>query len=803
VSTDTTAGDCDGAYTTVYTITATDASGNSASAARTVTVSDSTDPSFTARPGDEAMACDDQSPPESVAMVDGCDTRALLIEPQVVVTDNTEDNQVVEYTWTATDACGNSASHTATYTFSDTQAPSFEDSVSDVAASCDNVPDATSRPVGDTCDETVVTASSADSVEPGSCDDEYVITRTWTARDRSGNTATDEQKITVTDTEAPVWTREPRLSLSFECGDSTDDVYTANDACAHSDDVQVTMEETSDQADPEADGSIDWTFTLTRKWTATDRCGNSDSFTQKATVADTKSPVISAGPSDHSAECKHVPDIDLNDLVVADACDSAPTVECSESRRNGASSNDYELLRTCSATDRAGNAAARDWVVSVHDTTAPTVHGLPDDTTVEMGGSEEYADCAAVLALARGADNCDAAPKLSVADKSPSDNTACHALLVCEVTATDASGNKASATFTQTSLDTLGPVFDAYPDDDAVECDSIPTVCEVATVGEELEVSLARRETATGEIRTWTATDLCGHVEKHSQTLTVSDSSAPVFSRLPADEDVACDCDTLPYVTKLQAVDNCDDAVSIDESTVKIDVEFSGQYKLVHTWLASDSKGNTAEHQQTISVTDAEAPQITMNEPQTLEVACEARADLRDPIAFAADNCDEGDLGLALATTSSAGDCANEETITHTWTAHDDAGNQATLTQTVAITDNNPPVATARATSCLQKNGLWFAFGDWAALFGAEDACGGANVNLVSVNGQTGGGSLAGGWKLSGSELTLKADGVAKYEIVADAVDQCGNHAALTHVVSVVAGGEHCLVGDLDLDERA
>ena len=50
----------------------------------------------------------------------------------------------------------------------------------------------------------VVTITSADVVASGACPNESVITRTFTATDSSGNTATAEQTITVQDTQAPV-----------------------------------------------------------------------------------------------------------------------------------------------------------------------------------------------------------------------------------------------------------------------------------------------------------------------------------------------------------------------------------------------------------------------------------------------------------------------------------------------------------------------------------------------------------------------------------------------------------------------
>src|SRR5690606_5687458 len=55
----------------------------------------------------------------------------------------------------------------------------------------------------DLCDMDV-TPTYADVTAAGDCDQEYVITRTWTAVDDCGNANTCTQVITIVDTTAPV-----------------------------------------------------------------------------------------------------------------------------------------------------------------------------------------------------------------------------------------------------------------------------------------------------------------------------------------------------------------------------------------------------------------------------------------------------------------------------------------------------------------------------------------------------------------------------------------------------------------------
>ena len=69
---------------------------------------------------------------------------------------------------------------------------------------CDAVPAAVTLTATDNCD-TPATVTASDSRTDGACPNSYAITRTWTATDCSGNTATATQIISVQDTRPPVF----------------------------------------------------------------------------------------------------------------------------------------------------------------------------------------------------------------------------------------------------------------------------------------------------------------------------------------------------------------------------------------------------------------------------------------------------------------------------------------------------------------------------------------------------------------------------------------------------------------------
>ena len=101
-------------------------------------------------------------------------------------------------TWTATDACGNSATASQTFTYEDTEAPSITAPAGGVIA-CDEEPAFGQPTYDDDCN--VVTITMDDTSAGDACAGSY--TRTWTATDACGNSATASQTFTYEDTEAP------------------------------------------------------------------------------------------------------------------------------------------------------------------------------------------------------------------------------------------------------------------------------------------------------------------------------------------------------------------------------------------------------------------------------------------------------------------------------------------------------------------------------------------------------------------------------------------------------------------------
>jgi hypothetical protein len=264
---------------------------------------------------------------------------------------------------------------------------------------------------------------------------------TWKATDKSGNVATGTQEVTVVDTTPPVLRvpadiRQEQTSLA-----GTEKVNlgtaTATDIC---------------DADVEIINNAPKTFplgTTVVKWTATDKSGKVATATQSVTVIDTTPPAIEP-PTDLSAEQtdRAGTPVTLTPPTATDICDADPAV-----------TNDApavfplgETTVTWTATDDSGNKATATQKVTVVDTTAPTLTVLDGVSDVEQANRD---GTAVDIGQATASDICDAAPAIT------NDAPAVFPLGETTVTwtATDASGNKTTATRKVTVVDTTVPTI--------------------------------------------------------------------------------------------------------------------------------------------------------------------------------------------------------------------------------------------------------------------------------------------------------------------------------------------------------
>ena len=158
--------------------------------------------------------------------------------------------------------------------------------------------------------------------------------------------------------------------------------------------------------------------------------------------------------------------------------------------------------------------------------------------------------------------------------------------------------------------------------------------------------------------RTYTATDACGNVTAGTQVITVQDTTAPMFTFVPANVTIECS-DTVP-ADMATAMDNCSEVTVTSADEVDA-TDCDSEYTIVRTFTATDVCGNASTAVQVITVEDTTAPELS-DLPADIVLDCEDEVPAA-PILIAFDACD-GDVEVTFEETLS-GDVAPEGAESH------------------------------------------------------------------------------------------------------------------------------------------
>lgn len=320
----------------------------------------------------------------------------------------------------------------------------------------------------------------------------------------------------------------------------------------------------------------------------------------------------------------------------------------------------------------------------------PVINCLPDQTLF-WGQELPLADPAAIVVI----NNCPQ-PGLTIEHAGDSSNGSSGCVgdpLIIQrtYTVTDACGNSVSCTQDFTFLtDSEAPSL-SCPADVVLECteDISPAntgnaiATDNCTPQPEIVIDFSDDTSGlngcngTGTIaRTWSATDNCGNSATCVQTITVEDTTAPVFTDVPAD--IAVDCANIPPPYEVVVVDNC-----TPNSTVTLEelVDSGCPYTITRTWTVIDECGNASVHTQAITVEDNTAPVISC--PIDVFVICGQSTDPAvTGMPLATDDC-------AIVNIEYTDDLSNQSGcsgfIIRTFTVIDECGNSASCEQVIDI----------------------------------------------------------------------------------------------------------------------
>ena len=311
----TTNGTCAGSYSITRTWTATDACNNTATATQTINVQDVTAPVIAALPATSTINCPATPAFAEATATDACGSAFTLTFADVTTNGTCAGSYSITRTWTATDACNNTATATQTINVQDVTAPVIAALPATSTINCPATPEFATATATDACGS-AFTLTFADVTTNGACAGSYSVTRTWTATDACNNTATATQTINVQDITAPVIAALPATSTINCPATPAFASATATDACGSA--FTLTF------ADVTTNGTCAGSYSVTRTWTATDACNNTVTATQTINVQDVTAPVIAALPDTSTINCTSPPEFAT--ATATDACGSAFTL---------------------------------------------------------------------------------------------------------------------------------------------------------------------------------------------------------------------------------------------------------------------------------------------------------------------------------------------------------------------------------------------------------------------------------------------------------------------------------------------
>ncbi|WP_189702487.1 gliding motility-associated C-terminal domain-containing protein [Subsaximicrobium wynnwilliamsii] len=361
------------------TWTFTDACENTTAVSQTITVIDTTGPTFTV-PNDIAIDCD-QDPTDITLTggvadaVDNCAANALETSYSDSITDGTcENSSIVSRSWTVTDPCGNATILVQTITVQDATAPSFT-VPADITFECDT--DVTDLSItGDVTDEADNCATGLDATytDETSNNDSCTSTiiRTWTLTDACENTTTQVQTITLQDDTAPSFTVP--ADITFECDADVTDLSVTGDVTDEADNCATGLDATYTD---ETSNNGSCASTIIRTWTLTDDCENTTTQVQTITLQDDTAPSFTV-PADITIECdEDATDVSITGNVTdaTDNCDTELEATFTDDVVAGECDNSSVITRTWTVADACDNSTTLVQTITVQDSTAPTLVG--------------------------------------------------------------------------------------------------------------------------------------------------------------------------------------------------------------------------------------------------------------------------------------------------------------------------------------------------------------------------------------------------------------------------------------------
>ena len=679
----------------------TDVYGNSNDTLQTFTVLDTVPPVFTFVPPGDTLLCSDAPAVVQAQAVDNCSEVTMVFSEETTPADSLGNHTLIRH-FEAFDFAGNSNVATQILQLQSYIAPAFGEVPEDLTLTCgqpwqDGVPS-----VVPGCGPWEL-AITTDTLE-GTCGTLQNLVRTFTLTDDTGVVDQVVQTQTQVDDTPPSLNAVAFWPLS--CGDSMDALPAPEvlDACGG----ETTLSWNDNVA---VLGCATPASEIVRTYTATDACGNQSTASTAAVFLDFAPPVWTTLPPDTLVDCAASMEVVLP--VASDNC-TAVEVTWLADTLGMPSSGVFTVLNHFLASDACGNTATHTQEVNHVDQTSPSWTFVPADTSLQCGQ-------AIPMVMPEASDNCSADVTVAwVSDDWSPGNCGSTGTWTRTFQATDGAGNDTLVVQHIAVIDTVPPMFSATTLAGTLSCgapwpEEVPAALDGCG-----DVSYTSTVDSVWVDDQWTlnfihvAMDACLNSATLVETLTVIDTTPPVFTFVAQDVLLAC-TDSLPP-SQAEVADACG-AATWTSSEVWSEGECPGSGVWTRTYIATDEAGNQAEATQTLTVLDTVPPAFTMF-PESSTQECGTPFVLDS--ALAEDACSDVTLTWSLDSVPEAGGAGG---LLVTWTATDACGNTVEDVQTVSLVDNTPPTwlhVPADASLAMGDDLPW---ATWLAEVQAEDLC--------------------------------------------------------------------------------
>ena len=578
---------------------------------------------------------------------------------------------VTTVTWTATDSKGLTSTCSYTVTVVDNEAPIFvacgpSKSVNTDAGVCTytKANNSWDPSASDNCSTSISyvlsgATSGSGTTTSGLLFNKGVNTLTWTVNDGSGNTATCNFNVTVTDNQDPTISCVANQSVNTDLGvctytkSGTSWNPTAADNCTYTL-TYVLTGATSGSGSNTLNGVLFNKGVTTVTWTINDGTRPIKTCSNTITVVDNQNPTISCTtnktvPADLGT-CTYTNGGTSWDATASDNCTTTLTYTLTGvttgtgSSLNGVVFNKGVTTVTWSVTDGVNPAQTCSYTVTVTDTQNPTVSAaVPSVST-----NTDLNVCNALVAITNATfnDNCSGstiaytfsgATIQGLTSGQVGTSTFNKGTTTITYTVTDASGNTATTTMTVIVADAQNPTVSAAVPSVTVNagagvCNASVVIanatfndnCTGSTLAYAFTGATIQGSTA-GQVGTktfglgtttitYTVTDASGNTNTATMTVIVNDTQNPTITCPSNITQVAGAgvCTSAVTISVPATADNCSVASVVNDFTGTSNA--SGTYPLGLTtvnYVVTDGSLNTANCSFTVTINDAQNPTIT------------------------------------------------------------------------------------------------------------------------------------------------------------------------------------------------